>query len=132
MRVSFQANIGTLERDLAAIDHTLGLHEIRIDPERIAPIKTQTRLDILKRGAITNSIFKYLSAIDADNATTREIAVFVAKENGIDPDCSVFAELRRRVRQRLKMLCIEKRLRRWHRLVGREEGRWSLVSRDER
>jgi hypothetical protein len=130
-RILLKAKADALTRDLAAIDHTLGLHEIRIDPNRIVPIQTQSNSDILKRGAITKAIFEYLYNLEAAHASTREIAIFVAHENSIDPDCSVFVELRRRVRHRLKTLSIKGSVKRWHRRVGNDEGKWSLSIRDQ-
>lgn len=117
-----------MQSDLAAIDAILRLHEIPIDLEAIAPIRTQEAGRVLHHGAVTRAIFECLSQTDARPASTTEVALYVAMRNGLELDDVELGEFRYKVRQSLKGLCQKGKVDRVHQAKTRIEGRWQLPS----
>lgn len=122
------AQKAALERDLQAIDRTIAMHEIPIDPSRIAGVRAHRTERIAGHGAMTRAIFRYLGDLGGASACTRDIAVYVAISIKMDPDDERFPLLRYRVRHRLKTLVAERRVTRVQSAANRGEGRWAIAA----
>jgi len=122
-----QSIINKLKTDLQAIDHTLGLHEILIDPEIIPPVRKHSNATKLKYGAVTRYIFECLRDSSGQSSTTTEIANFVVDKTNLDiMNKHEFTEFRHTVRKRLKTLRSEGKVKCAKISNHNEEKRWSL------
>jgi hypothetical protein len=94
-----------LELALAAIDRTLGLHEINVDKANIDSIRTTPRGEKLPYGSLTQCIVKVLKAAGGAPLTIQEITIGVfghwKASWGPKPDA---ATLRQKVGYRLRNL----------------------------
>lgn len=120
--------LSKLEADLAAIDHSLGLHEIRIQVEHIQPIRSHYVRIKLPRGELTKSILLCLRLREGVPVRMSEIAAFIEARHG-DLSASVGSRvaLHKSVHTRLKKLFSEGRLERHHDPSSNREGIWSLA-----
>lgn len=120
--------LSKLEDDLAAIDRSLGLHEIKVQVEHIQPIRSHyVRLN-LPRGDLTKSILLCLRLREGAPARMGEIVSFIEARHG-DLSASVGNRgvFHRSVHNRLKALFREGRLMRHHPPSSNTEGLWSLA-----
>lgn len=117
--------IATLQEDLRAVDAVFALHEIQINPENIAPVRPKTARKVIAWGEITRGIYRYLATLKGAEASTREVAVYIAICNDVDVLSPAFRQLRYATRQRLRRLALEKRIQRIHCPTGNSEGRWA-------
>lgn len=120
--------LAVLQADLNAVDATIRLHEIGINPDLIAPIRTQEAGRLLPYGEMTRLIFECLRLAKGQPVTTTEIALYLtqeAKATLLPLDFQVF---RYSVRHRLKYLCKDGSVRRAHQAKTCLEGRWLLGS----
>lgn len=113
--------------DLAAIDLVLGQHEIKIDPNSIAPIKTYAKAPIAKHGRITKDAYAYLSGANGVPCTGTQIASYIAHSYGISFDTAEFEDLRKRTQQSLRHLGKKRRAKNVSGARGGREGLWVLV-----
>jgi hypothetical protein len=120
--------LSKLEEDLAAIDRSLGLHEIQIQIEHIQPIRSHYVRIKLPRGELTKSILLCLRLREGVPASMTEIAAFIEARHG-DLSASVGSRvaLHRSVHTRLKTLFSEGKLERHHDPSSNREGIWSLA-----
>lgn len=113
--------------DLAAIDRTLGMHEVKIDPNNISPIRSHVEERKIKHGEITRKIFICLRQENGNEIFTSQIAISVGlaldQEYEDEKQFQVFKDV---VRKRLKTLCSEGRVKRIRRSRGTSENSWSL------
>ena len=120
--------LSELENDLAAIDRSLGLHEMKVQVEHIQPIRSHYVRVNLPRGELTRSILLCLRLRDGVPARMGEIVSFVEARHG---DLSALvgsrAVFHRSVHNRLKALFREGRLKRHHPPSSNTEGGWSLA-----
>ena len=124
---SYDRNIKKLELDLAALDRTLFLHEIKINPNIIPPIELRPINQTLKYGKLTSLIFESYSCFNESELTIREIMVFVADKANLDINNLVQKQtLYQSVRYRIKNLCCQGKLTR----IGTGKGtRYQLVKK---
>lgn len=74
--------LSKLEDDLAAIDRSLGLHEIKVQLEHIQPVRSHyVRVD-LPRGELTRSILLCLRLREGAPARMGEIVSFIEARHG--------------------------------------------------
>lgn len=95
-----QHRLEKVRHDLAGVDHVLGLHEIKIEPETIIPVIPHRARSLMAFGELTRLIYRALR--DAGGkSTTRDIVDFILiadpKLQKLDYDY-----VRQKVRQRLK------------------------------
>lgn len=121
-------DLSKLEQDLAAIDRSLGLHDIQVRVENIKPVRSHYVRVNLPRGELTRSILLCLRLRDGAPARMGEIVSFIEARHG-DLSASVGnrAVFHRSVHNRLKALFREGRLKRHHPPSGNAEGLWSLI-----
>lgn len=118
--------IETLRRDLQSVDNTLGLHEIQINPELIAPLRTQDAERHSSHGGMTRAIFERLKLAGGKSVTTLELTDYVAIAMGLELTDENYQEVKEKIRWRLKNLCAEGKIRRLHQVKGCIVGRWTL------
>lgn len=123
--------LSKLEEDLAAIDRSLGLHEVLVEVEHIQPVRSQYVRVKLPRGELTKSILLCLRLREGIPARMTEIVAFIEARHG-DLGASVGSRsvFHRSVHNRLKNLFHAGRLQRHHPLAGNSEGLWGLSDDD--
>lgn len=116
-----------LEESLAAIDRSLGMHEIQIEIENIPTIRSHYVRINLPRGELTRSIFLCLKLNEGAPIRMSQFVDFIAARYAdIDATKETRAKLSRSVHNRLKTLYHEGKLQRHHPADSNEEGLWSL------
>jgi|WetSurMetagenome_2_1015567.scaffolds.fasta_scaffold25035_4 hypothetical protein len=123
------AELSSLKEKLAAIDQTLGLHEVKVDISLIQPIQSKYVRINLPHGELTRSILLCLRLHKDDRPVKMsEIVTFIASRHA---DLSAKKEqrvvLNRSVHNRLKLMARDGVIRRHHPLKSRYEGLWSLA-----
>lgn len=118
--------IEILHSDLKAVDNTLGLHEIQINPDIIPPIRTQDAERHSSHGGMTRAIFERLKLAGGQSITTLELTDYVAVALGVELADENYQEFRKKISWRLKNLCTEGKIRRLHQVKGCIVGRWIL------
>lgn len=69
--------VSILESDLAAIEHSIGLHEIPIDLSKLKPVTPHINSPMLKYGELTRLIFSALNTKPERWLSTNEVAAYV-------------------------------------------------------
>lgn len=118
--------IAATRNDLQAVDNTLALHEIQINPAIILPIRTQDAERHSDHGAMTRAIFERLRLAGGQSVSTNEFTDYVALTIGFNLTEKNYHDFREKVRWRLKNLCAEGKIRRLHQVKGAIVGRWML------
>jgi hypothetical protein len=97
---SLDCRAGVLLKQLAALDETIGLHEIPMDPEDIRPVRPHGRARLLPHGQLSRIIFTELRLAGDWLSTTEVVA-------------RILQHLPERERFPLKPIrhCVRKRLR---------------------
>lgn len=120
-------DLSKLEEDLAAIDRSLGLHEIHVQVENIQPIRSHYVRVKLPRGELTKSILLCFRLREGAPVRMTEIVSFIeARHSELDASAGSRAVFHRSVHNRLKALYREGRLKRHHPPKCNTEGLWSL------
>jgi hypothetical protein len=115
--------IRMLKADLEAIDRSLSLHAIQINPELLEPLHNQEAIRITSHGAITRNIHKCLRIADGKPLLTTQIAIYVAKHCELALSEQQFPTFKESVRCRLKGLAYTGKITRLPTPEG-VEGRW--------
>ncbi|WP_212786543.1 hypothetical protein [Ferrigenium kumadai] len=119
--------IQALHADLQAIDTTIGMHEILINPASIPPIRSHSTKRILPYGEITRCVFDCLKYAGGGPLSTLEIAAFIASNNDLELSGESFRTLGDCVRHRLKNLRAKGKVERVNETKGpNKEGLWAL------
>ncbi|MBX3585864.1 MAG: hypothetical protein KF796_04400 [Ramlibacter sp.] len=105
--------IAALEKDLAAVDQTIRLHEIPIDPEALGGTRAQHSPRRHGYAHMTRSIYTHLgsafpNALDTDQLTAR----FIADTPSVVFE--TFVQVRLKVRRRLRTLVAAGMVQRLH------------------
>lgn len=121
-------DLSKLEEDLAAIDRSLGLHEIQIRVDYIQPIRSHYVRIKLPRGELTKSILLCLRLREGVPARMSEIGAFIeARHSDLSASVGSRAALHKSLHTRLKTLFSEGKLKRHHDPSSNKEGIWSLA-----
>jgi len=128
--LALKAKVELLRQDLAAIDRALSMHEVRIHPETIAPLKTWHAERRFKHNHLTRNIMAYLRIAKGHWSSTTELMAYVATQGGIEVTEESYPELRLATRKRLRNLRASGRVIRKHEAKTSKEGYWAL-STDE-
>lgn len=118
--------IEILRRDLQAVDNTLGLHDIQINPDIIPPINTPDAERYSDHGAMTRAIFERLKLAGGQSVSTFELTDHVAVAIGFKLSDNNYQEFRKKISWRLKNLCAKGKVQRLHQVKGAIIGRWIL------
>jgi predicted DNA binding CopG/RHH family protein len=113
-----------LEADLEAIDRSLSLHAIQINPELLEPLHGQEAIRITSYGAVTRNIHKCLRIANGKPLLTTQIAIYVAKQCKVNLSEEQFPAFKESVRCRLKGLAYAQKITRLPTPKG-AEGRWA-------
>lgn len=116
-----QSRIETTRKKIDAINVTLSMHEIQIDPSSISPIRLTQRAPG-KHGELTRNIIAVLHDAGGEPVTTKTLAEHVAIRMDVQLTPENDAAFRLRIHYRLK------NLRRDKRLIQIERGRWLLAT----
>jgi hypothetical protein len=122
------ADLEELEHNLNAIDRALGLHELQIDTNLIAPKKTHAIRVRLPYGALTRTLLQYLRLSGGNGALTAELATLVATRHPeFANQYSTQSSFNMVIRRRLKNLAHAGVVERLH--LGRKhaKGLWRLA-----
>lgn len=123
--------IRMLEADLEAIDRSLSLHSIQINPELLEPLHSQEAIRITSHGAITRNIHKCLRIANGKPLLTTQIAIYVAKHCEVNLSEQQFPAFKESVRCRLKGLAYKGKVTRLPTPKG-GEGKWVMNSANSR
>lgn len=120
--------LSDLKASLAAIDHALSIHEIKVDVCLIRPVRSHYVRISLPHGELTRSILLCLRLHqDESPIRTSEVASFIEARHA---DLAAHPEQRstiiRSVQNRLNFLAREGTIERHHPLKTGSEGLWSL------
>ncbi len=121
------AQMRMLEADLEAIDRSLSLHAIQINPELLEPLHGQEAIRITSYGAVTRNIHKCLRIANGKPLLTTQIAIYVAKQCEVNLTERQFPEFKESVRCRLKGLAYKGKVTRLPTPKG-GEGKWVMNS----
>jgi hypothetical protein len=115
-----------LRADLAAVNHAISLHEIRVPRKEAAETNASVVLNPRRSawGALTGHVLAALAFRAPQPMTTTEITAYVLANCTFDPPIEEFSIVREKVRWRLKALCARGKLVRLHAPRGRQEGLW--------
>ena len=87
------------------MDATIQLHEILIDPTKIAPIRVYRDRSDFQYGEMTRLIYSFLAEAQSSGLTTSQVVdLMIAKKGFIISDKNDYLDLRERIRCRLKNL----------------------------
>ena len=124
------AELNQIKLDLAAIDRTLALHDIAVDPIDIAPVHNHYRRLDLQYGELSRCIYKVLR----ENGIASHTQIFesiAARHPHLVPDEASVRQLKRSIHDRLKALASEGRVRRHHDVSSKSKcGIWSFPPTD--
>lgn len=120
-------HLESLRQDLSAIDQALAQHAVKIVPETIKPIRSQSAIRYFGYGEMTRQIYACLKKAYPEPRTAMEVTEFILAETGLEISESELHDLRFRVRQRLSHLTWQFRIARLHEAKTSEEGRWTLL-----
>lgn len=115
--------IQAMRAEIAALDLVIPLHEVKVDPNAIKAKRTKSK-PALPYGVVTRGIYECLRLANDEPITSLEIAIHIAKAQGIDIRKS--ARIRIAVRDRLNTLARENKVTRHHSVTSNDFGIWSL------
>lgn len=118
-----------VQRDIAAIDRVLSLHEIRIDPVTLGQKGTQTSGRLFPWNHLTRNILACLRSAKGEWCSTTHIMAFVAARASLEVTDDVYAQLRLSIRNRMQNLYRTGRVIRRHAAQTSYEGYWALPKR---
>jgi hypothetical protein len=129
LRRENETTIQQLQVDLAAINHSLNLHEVVLAPRPTSPaLRPQQFPRQCNYGALTSSIYLALAARAPEPVSTTAITSFVLANCRFEPPISDFQFLREKVRYRIKDLCRQGKLIRMNKSQRYAEGIWLAIS----
>jgi hypothetical protein len=96
--------ISALQKDLAALDQTIGLHEILIDTSKLGATHVQLAPRLTAYAKMTRAVLTALRNARPEPMTTDAIVSSVCIQCDLHPDAAEYVDMRRRVRHRLKSL----------------------------
>lgn len=120
-------HLEALRSSLNAIDKSLAQHAIKIDPERIKPIRSQIAVRFLGHGEMTRQIYVCLKNAYPDPRTSIEVTAFILASTQLELNTHEVLALREQVRTRLGALTRQNKIARLHEAKTHEEGRWTLL-----
>jgi len=104
------ALLESLKADLRALDRSMSMHDIEIDPAIIPSINTQEAPRFIHHGDITRHIYKYLTQQKSRSASSLEVAVYIATHFSLQLTDQEFLTFKIKIRHRLKDLMHQGRL----------------------
>lgn len=116
--------LARLQQLLRALDQTIGLHEIRVDPKLISDTRTKQPA-LFGHGKITKIVLQSLRREPGRWTTTGELVVSICTQAQVDQQSFDQVYLRRLIRRRLQSMCKCGLLERSGRAKN-EEQRWRL------
>lgn len=101
-------------KSLVAIDETIKLHEINVDPKKIPAKKLYQGRIPLKYGQLTRSIYEFLGQ-SKSGKTIKDITEYMFIKNNIEIGSNTdYLEIRKKVNNRIKNMVKEQKLVRYY------------------
>lgn len=119
-----EKTLSPLKRDLAAIDRSIRLHEILINPKLIEATRVQSQPCTTRYGAITKAIYGALALAAPRAATTADVTNYVIAKCGFDDSAEKYQAMRIRIQHRLKDMVRLGTVCRLHTAQGSDHGVW--------
>ncbi len=116
--------LSALRRDLAAIDRSIRMHEILVNPKLIEATRVQSQPCTTPHGSITKAIYKVLVLSAPKAATTGDVTNYVIEKCGFDKSPEKYQSIRIKVQHRLKDMAKRGSVRRLHSGQGADLGVW--------
>lgn len=119
-----------MKEALSAVDQTLKLHKLQIDPINIPVIRGRNPITDMRRGELTKLIYARIEKGNGEPVSSNLIvdAILAAREMAGAP-VPVKVLLENQVRNRLKNLCRKGFVIRYHPPRTRSYGRWTLCEK---
>lgn len=120
-----KSEIQALQRQKLSVEGAMRLHDVRIDPSELRPIRPQTR-KVVSYGQMSRTIRRTLSCAQNKTASTPELLAALLEELRASPTEEELAFIRQQLRVRLCAMARDGRLVR-HPFVDRSVPRlWQL------
>lgn len=130
-RLHGPGRLKALDADLAAIDASIRLYDVDVDPARITPIRSQYNGWAMDYGQMTRLVLRALRESEGAELTTTEIALSLCEQSGCALSDAEFQSFRLRVRRRMRRLAAVGAIRRIHVAKTSLEGRWAAAGGPE-
>lgn len=124
--------IFSLKDDIDAIDRTLSIHDIPIDGTKIKPRRKHATCRFKRRGQQTAGILRCLAERNGENVKTTEVVAYMIQLAGLQPESGLLRQFHINIRQRLKILANQGRIRRMHGPIKHHEGQWASLQSGEK
>lgn len=123
------AEVQKLKDQLAALDQTFALHEIKITPSEIPPVirRNPGERIPLSHGQFSRLILSCLREAKGEPRTTVDIAVYLLERIDMEVPQEKIPDFRRKIRCRLRGLMREGTVRRLHSPKSNLDGVWMLA-----
>lgn len=115
-----------LKADLEAIDQAIRLHEIKVNPELIASIRTPTATRMFGHGQITRSIFIALRKSGGEPLSTMQLTLYLVAQAEFPVSHKELSEIRICVGDRLRALCSKGKIQRVPQAKTSIERYWTI------
>ena len=116
-----EKTLAALKLDLAAIDRSIQLHEILINPKLIEATRVQAKPCTTRYGAVTRAIYRALALAAPQAVTTADVTNYVIAECGIEEE---YQSMRIKIQHRLKDMVGLGTVCRLHPVQGATHGYW--------
>ena len=100
--LTIEDKIAKHRQTLHALDEVLGLHEIKVEPDHIVPVRPHYNAPLLRHGQLTRSVLTHLRRESPRPCSTVELANVVASK--LPLGTADVVKVRRIVRRRLRHL----------------------------
>ncbi|NQD37657.1 hypothetical protein HPT27_11530 [Permianibacter sp. IMCC34836] len=128
---SLSEKVDRLRQDLLAIDHTISLYEIPVDPTQVPSIKPLPNARALPWGRMTRAIYRCLATDKTRAFSALEIATFVMRNEDVTFSAEGFIHFRMAIRRRLKSLLYAGKVTRLQTANGRRSAYWQFKDIDQ-
>lgn len=123
------AELRLMKETLKAVDQTIQLHNLQIDPANIPSINGRNPITDMKRGELTQLIFEQLEKRRGEIVSSSELvdSILASREEAGLP-LPARSNLRMQVKRRLQALCSQGMVMRHHPLQSGSYGLWTLTT----
>ena len=104
---NLNAQITKLKDDLVAIEHSMRMHEIQIDPEKLKPLNPHSNPSLFKYGELTRLIYSALNQEPQEWLSTTEVVMHIVSHATFKVPEPPMNLIRLRVRKRLETLAYQ-------------------------
>lgn len=124
----YKTEIAELFRRQQQVESVMQLHEVRVDPRKLRPIRPHHHKPVLGYGGLTRVIYKTLGAANDNTATTREIMVAVLALLPSEPAPEQREQMKRQLRIRLCIMAQQEMITKLDRSGPCDPCSWRLAT----